>query len=99
MAKNYLSKLGSCNPHPVLLQRKKDSLSSSSTVVSSEAFNPGEIDTLGNWYHRLGCFSGSILVSEEGEIVYQKYFGKADHEADENFSVETIFLPVLYLNF
>lgn len=72
-------------------KEKNDSLSSSSTVVSSEVFNAGKIDTLGNRYHQLGRFSGSILVSEEGEIVYQKYFGKADYEADRNFSKETIF--------
>lgn len=72
-------------------KEKDNSLGSSSTVVSSETFNPRKTDTLGSRYNQLGRFSGSILVAEEGEIVYQNYFGKADHEAGKNFTEETVF--------
>lgn len=65
--------------------------SSSSTLVSSEALNPRKLDTLGSRYHTLGRFSGSILVAEEGEIVYHNFFGKADYESGKPFTESTVF--------
>ncbi len=65
--------------------------SSSSTVVSSEAFNPRKMDTLGSRYNELGRFSGSILVAEDGEVVYQNFFGKADYRSKKPFSESTVF--------
>lgn len=72
-------------------KEKTTSDSSSSTVVSSEAYNTRKMDTLGSRYIELGRFSGSILVAEDGELVYNKFFGKADYESKKPFSERTVF--------
>lgn len=71
--------------------KEKTKTTASSTMVSSEELNPQKIDTLGNRYHELGRFSGSIFVAEEGEVVYQNFFGKADYETERAFSENTVF--------
>ncbi|GAB2775575.1 DUF3471 domain-containing protein [Salinimicrobium soli] len=72
-------------------KEEKSSVSTSSTVVSSEALNPQKIDELGDRYNELGRFSGSILVAEDGEVVYTEFFGMAEYEKNRSFSEETTF--------
>ncbi|MEG9328399.1 DUF3471 domain-containing protein [Salinimicrobium catena] len=91
MRKTFLLGIGLATLTLFSCKEKNVSLSSSSTVVSSEAFNPRKVDTLGSRYNQLGRFSGSILVAEEGEIVYQNFFGKADHKTNMVFTEETLF--------
>ena len=91
MRKTILVSLGLVTLTLFSCKEKNDSLGSSSTVVSSEAFNPRKLDTLGSRYNELGRFSGSILVAEDGEVVYQNFFGKADYGSDKPFSKSTVF--------
>ena len=62
-----------------------------STMVSSKELNPEKLDELGKRYLELGRFSGSILVAENGEVVYHEFFGRADYETQEAFSDNSIF--------
>ncbi len=39
-----------------------------------------KIDALANTYFELGQFNGSVLVAEDGKIIYNKGFGSADFE-------------------
>lgn len=39
-----------------------------------------KIDALANSYSELGQFNGSVLVAEDGKIIYNKGFGFADFE-------------------
>jgi hypothetical protein len=76
----------------VFVSCKKNSETATSTsMVASEEMNPQKIDTLGARYNQLGRFSGSILVAEKGQVVYQNFFGKADYENQKDFTEETLF--------
>lgn len=66
-------------------------LAGSSTVVSSLEMNPQKVDELGKRYNELGRFSGSIMVAEDGAVVYHEFFGKADNETGQPFSQNTVF--------
>ena len=50
-----------------------------------------DISDLGKRYSELGRFSGSILVEEDGEIIYHNFFGKADYGSKEPFLKNTVF--------
>lgn len=50
-----------------------------------------EISELGQRYSELERFSGSILVEEDGEIIYHNFFGKADYGSKRPFSKNTVF--------
>lgn len=39
-----------------------------------------QIDTLLTEYHEYGLFNGSVLISEDGELLYKKGFGKANRD-------------------
>jgi len=41
-----------------------------------------ELDALLTKYYEYGKFSGSVLIAEEGEVIYKKGFGFANHEWD-----------------
>jgi CubicO group peptidase (beta-lactamase class C family) len=50
-----------------------------------------KIDTLMNTYFNNGQFSGVVLVSEKGKIIYQKAFGIADREWNNQITINTKF--------
>lgn len=41
-----------------------------------------QLDELLNQYHEYGKFNGSVLVSEQGKVIYKKGFGQANMEWD-----------------
>ena len=41
-----------------------------------------QLDKLLNLYHEYGQFNGSVLVAEQGEVIYKKGFGMANMEWD-----------------
>lgn len=51
-----------------------------------------KIDALLNEIHREEAFSGNILISERGKIVYVKSFGNANAESKTALQPDTIFL-------
>ena len=50
------------------------------------------IDQLISRYHEIGKFNGSILVAEEGKVIYQKGFGWANREWEVSNTIDTKFL-------
>ncbi|MGB7785333.1 MAG: DUF3471 domain-containing protein [Salinimicrobium sp.] len=72
-------------------KERKKPVATSSTIVSSLEMNPQKVDELGERYNDLGRFSGSIMVSENGAVVYHEFFGKANYEAGKPFSQNTVF--------
>ena len=72
-------------------KERKEPVATSSTEVSSLELNPQKVDELGERYNKLGRFSGSIMVAENGAVVYHEFFGKADEEAGRPFSQNTVF--------
>ncbi len=50
---------------------------------------PDRLDSLMLALHGRGQFNGSILVSVNGKLLYEKAYGKADLSKDEDFTTST----------
>jgi CubicO group peptidase (beta-lactamase class C family) len=63
------------------------------TVMIGMPLNPkaSKIDSLMNTYFKNGQFSGVVLVSEKGQIIFQKAFGIADREWNNPITIDTKF--------
>jgi CubicO group peptidase (beta-lactamase class C family) len=61
-------------------------LSFQATIAQS---NAEKVKTIMKMYNELGQFNGLVLVAENGKIIYEKAFGKANIEFDINNSIET----------
>jgi CubicO group peptidase (beta-lactamase class C family) len=63
------------------------------TVIIGMPLNSkaSKIDSLMNAYFKNGQFSGVVLISEKGQIIYQKAFGIADREWKNPMTIETKF--------
>jgi CubicO group peptidase (beta-lactamase class C family) len=48
-----------------------------------------EIDKLMSTLYERGQFNGAILVAKQGEIIYRRGFGKANFQADTDFTPDT----------
>lgn len=57
----------------------------------NEKLENSKIDALGNRYLELGRFSGTILVSIDNSVVYNKSFGMADYDKEIPFTDKTAF--------
>lgn len=53
---------------------------------------PARIDELMALYHEFGQFSGTVLVAERGDVIYQRGFGHANREWDVPNGPDTKFL-------
>jgi CubicO group peptidase (beta-lactamase class C family) len=53
--------------------------------------SPGKLDTLLAAYHKLGSFSGSVLVAQKGIVIFQKGEGYKDSKAAATNDEHTIF--------
>lgn len=53
--------------------------------------HPDKIETLINAYYQADCFSGVVLVSEKGKVIYRKAYGLADREWNIPMTPETKF--------
>ncbi len=57
----------------------------------NNAFNTSEFDEYLNALNSLNKFSGSVIVAKDGEVIYEKAFGKANYENGIVNSVDTKF--------
>ena len=59
-----------------------------------------KLDDMMNTYHRFNMFDGSVLVAENGKLIYKGAFGKANHEwniantTDTKFMIGSVSKPI-----
>ena len=51
-----------------------------------------ELDNMLNQYHNNALLNGTVLVAKQGEVLYQKSFGKADISNNIQNTLETKFI-------
>src|SRR5690554_3982070 len=50
-----------------------------------------KLDSLYTEHYKNGEFNGNVLVAEEGNIIFQKSYGLANEETNEELNIETAF--------
>ncbi len=60
------------------------------TVIAQN--KQARLDSLMKTYHEYNMFDGSVLVAEDGKIIYEKAFGMANHEWDIPNTTDTKFM-------
>lgn len=71
--------LAACQQNPV------------STEASISQTQKAQLDTLLNRYHKLGRFSGTVLIVQDQQAVYKASYGLADYENNIPFTDSTAF--------
>ena len=63
-------------------------------LVTATVFGQGRADRLNNYFTGLagnGQFNGTVLVAEDGKIIYEKSFGYADYSVKKPNTASTSF--------
>jgi CubicO group peptidase (beta-lactamase class C family) len=84
------------NPAQLAGHSQKTAEKAESQLTQEQQQKAAKIDSVFNYYHKLGIFSGTVLVAEAGQVIYQKGFGYAHIDTKDrlepksNFQLESI---------
>ncbi|MCC1485553.1 serine hydrolase domain-containing protein [Winogradskyella immobilis] len=68
--------------------KEKSEIEKSQTDTNPKAL---KLDTLYSELHNKGAFNGSVLVAENGRIIFEKSYGLADEETNRKLNDSTVF--------